>query len=84
MGEVACAQDLNAFFSGPDGHVLQVGIAAGIKEMLRLCQVRCPHMNQIQLQDTYHALKYTQYVVDVPEEIRVKALRSVQRMIEIG
>ena len=54
------------------------------KEMLRLCQVRCPHMNQIQLQDTYHALKYTQYVVDVPEEIRVKALRSVQRMIEIG
>lgn len=54
------------------------------KDMLRLCSVRCPHMNQIQLQDTLDALRYTQYVVEVPEEIRVKAARSVQRMIEIG
>ena len=54
------------------------------KEMLRLCSIRCPHMNQIQLQDTLNALKYTQYQVNVPEEIRVRALRAVQRMIEIG
>jgi quinolinate synthase len=54
------------------------------KNMLRLCSVRCPHMNQIQLQDTLNALKYTQYQVHVPEEIRVRALRSVQRMLEIG
>ncbi len=54
------------------------------KNMLRLCSVRCPHMNQIQLQDTLDALRYTQYEVTVPEEIRVKAARSVQRMIEIG
>jgi quinolinate synthase len=54
------------------------------KEMLRLCSVRCPHMNQIRLEDTRDALKYNQYVIDVPEAIRVRALRSVERMLAIG
>jgi quinolinate synthase len=54
------------------------------KEMLRLCSVRCPHMNQITLEDTLDALRYTQYVIDVPEEIRVRAARAVERMIAIG
>lgn len=53
------------------------------KEMLRLCAVRCPHMNQITLEDTLNALKYTRYVITVPEEIRVRAARAVQRMLEI-
>ena len=54
------------------------------KEMLRLCSVRCPHMNEITLEDTLQALLKTQYVVDVPEEIRVKAFQAVDRMIKIG
>ncbi len=54
------------------------------KEMLRLCSVRCPHMNEITLQDTLKSLQLTRYVVEVPEEIRVKAYRSVQRMLAIG
>ena len=54
------------------------------KEMLRLCSVRCPHMNQITLKDTLEALRKNQYEVHVPEEIRVRAVRAVQRMIEIG
>lgn len=54
------------------------------KEMLRLCSVRCPHMNQIQLQDVHQALLHTQYVVEIPEEIRQKAYRSVERMLQIG
>ncbi|NWF91127.1 MAG: quinolinate synthase NadA [Ignavibacteriaceae bacterium] len=54
------------------------------KEMLRLCSVRCPHMNQITLEDTRDALKYTRYVIEVPEEIRVRAARAVERMIAIG
>ncbi|MCY3756126.1 MAG: quinolinate synthase NadA, partial [Acidobacteria bacterium] len=40
------------------------------KEMLRLCSVRCPHMNQITLRDTLESLLQNRYVVDVPEEIR--------------
>jgi len=54
------------------------------KEMLRLCRVRCPHMNEITLEDTLAALQKTQYVIEVPEEIRVRALRAVERMIAIG
>lgn len=54
------------------------------KEMLRMCSVRCPHMNRIRLEDTRDALLYTQYEVTVPEEIRVRAAKSVERMLEIG
>lgn len=54
------------------------------KELLRLCTVRCPHMNQIRLQDTRDALLYNQYEVTVPEEIRLKAVRSLERMLAIG
>ena len=54
------------------------------KDMLRLCMVRCPHMNQITLEDTLKALQLTQYVVEVPEEIRVRAARAVERMLAIG
>lgn len=54
------------------------------KEMLRLCAVRCPHMNQIRLEDTRDSLLYNRYVIDVPEEIRVRAAKSVERMLEIG
>ena len=54
------------------------------KEMLRLCSVRCPHMNQITLEDTLNALQNMQYVIEVPEDIRVRAARAVERMISIG
>jgi quinolinate synthase len=54
------------------------------KDMLRLCSVRCPHMNQITLEDTLKSLQLNQFVIDVPEEIRVRAARSVERMIAIG
>ncbi len=54
------------------------------KDMLRLCMVRCPHMNQITLEDTLEALQKEQYIIDVPEEIRIRASRSVERMIAIG
>ena len=54
------------------------------KEMLRLCSVRCPHMNQITLEDTLAALQKNQYVIEIDEEIRRRAFRSVERMIAIG
>jgi len=54
------------------------------KDMLRLCMVRCPHMNMITMEDTRDALKFNQYVIDIPEEIRVRAFRAVDRMIKIG
>lgn len=54
------------------------------KEMLRLCSVRCPHMNQITLEDTLAALQKNQYVIEIDEDIRRRAFRSVERMIAIG
>jgi quinolinate synthase len=54
------------------------------KEMLRLCSVRCPHMNQITLEDTLNSLRYDRYQVEVPEETQVRARRAVERMLEIG
>ena len=54
------------------------------KEMLRLCSVRCPHMNQITLEDTHKSLQYNQYVIEIPEDIRARAARAVERMIAIG
>ena len=54
------------------------------KDMLRLCMVRCPHMNMITMEDTRDALKFNRYIIEVPEEIRVKAYRAVERMLKIG
>jgi quinolinate synthase len=54
------------------------------KEMLRLCSVRCPHMNQITLEDTLKSLQEGQYVIEVPEDIRLRAALAVERMIAIG
>jgi quinolinate synthase len=67
-----CAMGDNVAAANPD------------KEMVRLCSVRCPHMNQITLEDTLQSLRKERYVVDVPEDIRTRAARAVQRMIEIG
>jgi len=54
------------------------------KEMLRLCSVRCPHMGQITLEATRDALRYDRYPIEVPEDVRLRAARAVERMIAIG
>jgi quinolinate synthase len=54
------------------------------KEMLRLCSIRCPHMNQITLEDTLEALQKEQFEVVIDEDIRQRAYRSVERMLKIG
>jgi quinolinate synthase len=67
-----CAMSDNVAAANPD------------KELLRLCSVRCPHMNRITLEDTLDSLRLNRYVIEVPEEIRLRALRAVQRMLEVG
>ena len=54
------------------------------KELLRLCSTRCPHMAQITLKMVRDALLKNQFQVQIPEDIRIKAERSLQRMLEIG
>lgn len=67
-----CAMSDNITAANPD------------KEMLRLCMVRCPHMNTITMENVLDALRYNRYIIDVPEAIRIRAYQAVQRMIEIG
>jgi quinolinate synthase len=54
------------------------------KNMLRMCSVRCPHMNMITMENTLHALQTNQIEIHVPEDIRLRAVRAVERMIAIG
>ena len=54
------------------------------KEMLRMCWQRCPHMNEITLEDTLAGLQQMRQQIEVPEDIRVRALKAVERMLEIG
>jgi quinolinate synthase len=54
------------------------------KEMVRICSIRCPHMNEITLEDTLKALKHDQYPVEVPADIQIRAKASIDRMLEIG
>jgi len=57
---------------------------AGDKEMLRLCSVRCPHMNEITLENVLIALKENRQEINVPDEISRRARNAIQRMLEIG
>ncbi len=53
------------------------------KDMLRLCMVRCPHMNQITLEDTLEALEKMQYQIELPDDIIKRARVPIDRMLEI-
>lgn len=54
------------------------------REMIRLCSVRCPHMNEITLEDTLASLKNEQYVIEVDEDIRKRSIKALDRMLAIG
>ena len=54
------------------------------KEMLRLCNVRCPHMNEITLEDTLESLRKEQFEIVLDEDIRQRAYVAVERMLHIG
>ncbi|MCB0310564.1 MAG: quinolinate synthase NadA [Bdellovibrionales bacterium] len=51
------------------------------KEIVRLCSVRCPHMNEITLEDTLKALRENVQEINVPDDIRRRATRSLERML---
>ncbi len=54
------------------------------KEVLRLCSHRCPHMAQITLEDTLDSLLHDRHEIKLDEELRLKAKRSIDRMLELS
>ena len=53
-------------------------------EFVRTCAIACQHMGKITLHKILHALETEQPEVTVPEEIRIRALRSIKRMLAIN
>lgn len=53
------------------------------KEILRLCSVRCSHMNKITLENTLESLTALQHVVELPPDIIERAARAVERMMAV-
>ncbi len=53
-------------------------------EFVRTCAIACQHMGKITLHKILKALETEQPEVTVPEEIRVRALGSIKRMLAIN
>jgi quinolinate synthase len=53
-------------------------------ELLRLCSLRCPHMSRITLESTRDALRHDRFEVEVPERVRRRAARSLERMLAVA
>jgi quinolinate synthase len=53
-------------------------------DLIRMCSVRCPHMNQITLEQTLEALREDRYEVEVAADVRERAQVSLDRMLQIG
>ena len=52
-------------------------------EFIRPCNL-CPHMKAITLENIAESLELLRYEVTIPEEISIRARRSVQEMINLG
>jgi quinolinate synthase len=52
-------------------------------ELLRMCSVRCPHMNEITLENVRDSLIHFRERIELDEDLRVRAKRSIDRMLEI-
>ena len=61
-----------------------IAAAAPEKEMVRLCSVRCPHMNEITLENVLTSLRENRHVIDVDPDVAVRARRSIERMLAVG
>jgi quinolinate synthase len=53
------------------------------KDVLRLCSIRCPHMNEITLEDTLRALTHNEQIIEVSVEIATRARVALERMLEV-
>ena len=53
------------------------------RDMIRSCNLRCKHMNQISLEDTLAALQQIQYKVELDADVIEAARKPIDRMLEI-
>ena len=53
------------------------------KENIRLCSIRCPHMNEITLEDTLNALINNEQVIELDKDLMDRARIPLERMIKM-
>jgi quinolinate synthase len=54
------------------------------REMIRMCSVRCPHMNEVTLEQTRESLRLLRHRIEVPAEVSQLARAALDRMVSIG
>ena len=54
------------------------------RTLLRLCSVRCPHMGEITLEQTLESLELDRYRIEVDDDQRERALRSIEKMLAVS
>jgi quinolinate synthase len=59
-----------------------VAQAAPDVDFVRPCNL-CPHMKRITLEGIYDALANMQHEVTIPEDVRIRAERAIQRMLDL-
>jgi len=52
-------------------------------EFVKPCTL-CPHMKKITLENTLASLQHLRYEIEIPENVRARALAAVERMLEVG
>ena len=52
-------------------------------KFVRSCNVFCQHMRKITLEKIWYSLENEVYEVDVPEPVRIRALKAIERMLSI-
>ncbi|MFZ5965548.1 MAG: quinolinate synthase NadA [Bacillota bacterium] len=83
------------FANKTDNHTFIIGTEMGVLHKLRKSNpnkkfyllspaLTCFNMKKTTLQDVYHALLHEQYEITVDEEIRQRALGSLERMLELS
>lgn len=53
------------------------------ENLVRMCNQTCKHMKMTGPKEIYEALRDNKFQIEVPEEIRIRAKRSVDRMLSV-
>jgi quinolinate synthase len=53
------------------------------KKFYKACKL-CQYMKMITLEETAAALRHRRYAIEIEEDVRIRAERSIRRMLEIG
>jgi quinolinate synthase len=54
------------------------------KEVIRLCSIRCPYMNEITLEQTLASLKFGRFEIELPASLIERARKPIEAMMRVS